>query len=1210
MKLDRLVFVNWGQLRPGDYNIGDMTLLTGPTGSGKSTMLDGLQTIMTAAYPGIVVYNPGQDEVQQGQRRGKTKRTLESFVVGAEYSLFSRPDGAHGYLAAVFRSSEGEESGKTFTALIAVAARVDGAGERRDAKLEKLELVIVDDAALTVDDFVKNAEAGEWVAVEDIVKTLKAKYPRVTTYDGHKRDYLSALYGRFRGRTTTTWDEAQNAAKAWSQSIAYKPIGSVHELVRDDILEFDGKQLQESITRISDLMRQVTNLKQEGTRIGATVARLKELKGAIGETAKAFEDQVRQDLLLAKLTRLEDDERIARERKKISDDVELSKGCGERGLSEKALREGVDRSRIEIAARLSGIPAHGEKERLQDTLTRATTTAQGSLEGLAKSLLSAAQLDNVARQLMGKPVPEHLPKLRASVEAVAKAVAETALDRLSGLRDAVTDAASDETLNVAKLLQLVTAFDGANTGISSVYAALVGPTDSVSMAIASEAATLDTRVSSAKAAVTELAERKGHLASGGGNYSRDTALALSRIRERFPEANVQVLCDLVEPTSEDWQKAIEGYMDGARFHLIVKPECEADTIDFLQSWSSRSKVIQGKHCLENANKSRVPGDSIVHELHTDHPIARAYLIEQFGPVVKVKTTEQLRGVPRGLTKNGKGSGARTMFVCEQKDLVFGRAARERALAETTEQLEAAELEVRRLQSLQGVLSEVRQYLSSLKEPVFDAQPLRTCAADIDHSRRALSQLDLTEVQELEERLEELKNKLDQHDTAIQESHTAVALAGKRIADAQAVIRGIEGRQDAQYVELEHQIYRLKQLCEANPEKTYTVLSEEVAELLASRTVDASAVREKLVKLRSAPDKLLGDVRELLSEYNAVARQEERFSAALPHFHDATTFDPYYGPMVALGRAIGKLHDDLDGVGLYQNREDVNKAERSFHDVFTKQFCVEIKTKVDDGIRSLRQLNAELSHLKFGSDRFSIDWSRWEPEFEEYYSFFKAVAELADSPETVDLFGETELSEKHIEVRDRLVKLLLDQDQDRALRELLRIADYRNYRRYEIWNESDSGGRIALSTWGTGSGGQLETPAYIVRAAVVTNRLKFFDKGPSLKLLVSDESFSKMDEPRARAVLRFLRENLGLQVISAMPTRSAGGLRPEFTREYSYSRAEVAANGELDFILDCDERELRADRMRELWAAQRAHAREQATLAFEAAEATEATGAPN
>ena len=1204
MKLDRLVLVNWGQIRPGEYDMGDMTLLTGQTGSGKSTMLDALQTVMTAAYQGIFNYNPGQDEVSQGQRRGKTKRTLESYVVGAEYSNFSRPDGAQGYMAAVFRPSSGEDV-KTFTALVAAAARVDGTGDRRDAKLEKFELVIIDDAALTLDDFVKNAEANEWVAVDEIVKRLKAKYSHITTYDGHKKDYLCALYGRFRGRSTVTWDEAQNAAKAWCQSIAYKPIGSVHDLVRDEILEFDGKQLQESISRISDLMRQVTNLKHEGKRIEATVTRLKELTGAIGETATAFEQQVKYDLLLAKQYVRADNERTSQEQQKIADDTELAKRHRAEELVEKGLREDKDKSRIAVAVQLKGIPAHGEKERLEDSLSRATLTARTTLELLSRSLLAAAQLDNAARQLIGKPVPEQFPKLKASVQAVADAVSDTALDRLALLREAVVGAECEKELNVFKLQALVSAFEGANTGIAAVHGALVGPEVSVSIAIATESSTLDGSITAAKKARDDLADKKGRLAAGSGNYNRDTVLALDRIREHLPQANVQVLCDLVEPYSEEWQSAIEGYLDNARFNLIVKPEWEAKTTDFLQARGLRSKVIQGQYCLDRADPARVPQDSITHELRTENPIARAYLIEQYGSVVKVQSAEQLRKTARGLTKDGKASGSRTMFVCEQKDLVLGRAARERALTETTERLEAAELEVLRLERLQTTLSEVRQHLSKLKEPVFDAQPLGACATEIDHARRSLLQLDLTEVVGLEIRLAELVGKIEQHEGAMQRAHTEAALADGRVKTAEDAILDIDARRDSRFAERERQIQRLKVLCEANPEKTYTVMAEKVDDLLTERAIDIAGTQHKLTVFRAAPGNLLGDVRELLAEYNAQARTEERFQSALPHHHDATGFDPYYGSLVILGRAVGQQLKDMEGIGLYNNRDEVEKAERSFHDVFTKQFCVEIKTKVDDGIRTLKQLNGELQNLKFGTDQFSIDWSKWEREFQDYYTFLKAVTELADSPETVDLFGETELSAKHVDVRDRLVKLLLDPDQERAGRELLRIADYRNYRRYEIWNESDSGGRIALSTWGTGSGGQLETPAYIVRAAIVTNRLKFFEKGPSLKLLANDESFSKMDEQRARAVLRFLRDNLGLQVISAMPTKAAGGLRDEFTREYSFTRATVEANGELDFISDCDERVLKSDRMRELWALQRAQAREQAKLTFEAAEVVDA-----
>lgn len=1204
MKLERMALVNWGQLQPGNYEFSNMTLLTGATGSGKSTLLDGLQTVMTAAYPGIVSYNPGQDEVQVGPRRGKSKRTLESFICGAEYSLFSRPDGAHGYVAAVFRPGEEDGNAKVFTAIVAAAARVDGAGERRVARLERLELVIVDEEALTAQDFVMDAGLTESVAVEDLVKRLKAKYRKVTSYESHKRDYLCALYGRFRGRTSVTWDETQNAAKAWSQSIAYRPIGSVHDLVRDDILEFDGKQLQESISRIGDLMRQVTNLREEGERVAAAVERLRVLKTAIGDTAQAFEEQVQYDLLAAKVHLRDDDARIAEEEDKIGSDEDLMRRNAALAENESTLREGLDRNRIQLTAQLQGIEAHGAKERLEDRLNTATGSARRTLSDLKAGLLSAGRLEQAARQLIGKAVPEQFPKLKRSVEALTEVFAGTQLSQLADLLSAVDDALGDEQLAAAKLQKLVPAFAGTGSGLSEVYTALVGPSDSISTAIAAEAQLLESRIGAAQGAVTELAERKARLASGRGNYNRDAAIAVERIRENLPQANVEVLCDLVEPLSEEWQQAIEGYLDNARFNLIVKPDWEARAIDYLHSIRSRAKVIQGKHCLDRADPSRVPRDSIIHELHTEHPIAKAYLIEQYGTVVKVENAQQLRTTPRGLTKDGKGSGSRTMFVGEQRELVLGRAARERALETCIAQLTDAEAALARLQGEKGQLDALRASLGPLREPSFNASPLEGLAAEIEQTRTALDQLDLTEVNELEARLNELKEQIREHNTKIEAAKRNIALAEERVRKAKELIGTIRSKRDERLRDLELQIGRLKKLCEANAERTYTVLAEQVEDQLTVRAVSASEVAHRRDALRTVPANRLGEVRELLADYNSKARPEEQFKVALPHFHDESAFDPCYRPLVLLGRSVSALHADMEGIGLYNNRAEVEKAERSFHDVFTKQFCVEIKTKVDDGVRTLRQLNTELQNLKFGTDRFSIDWSKWEPEFEDYYGFFKAVTELADSPETVDLFGEAALSEKHVQVRDKLVALLLDKDQERAARDLMRIADYRNYRRYEIWNQSDSGGRIPLSTWGTGSGGQLETPAYIVRAAVVTNRMKLFDKGASLRLLVSDESFSKMDETRARAVLRYLRENLGLQVVSAMPTRNAGGLRPEFDREYSFSRVNVDGNGELDFQLESDDRVFKQDKMRELWELQRAQAREQARLEFEQREPAE------
>lgn len=1202
MKLDRLILVNWGQIPSGDYDMGDMTLLTGETGSGKSTLLDGLQTVMTAAYSGILNYNPGQDEVTQGQRRGKSKRSVESYVVGAEYSKFSRPDGAQGYVAAVFRPDQGETELNPFTAVIAVAARVDGTGEKRQSKLETFVPFIVDSAALSYADFMLDPEGGACIPTEQIVRKLKTSHSRIHEFHERKRDYLSALYGRFRGKNGVTWDEASQAARAWVQSIAYRPIGSVHELVRDEILDFDGKQLQQDVERISGLMRQVANLREEGRRLEESVTKLDALAGVLVETAQAHESHVQQGLLMARLQRKLDDERVEACKQEAAQ-AEKDIGVLEGRITRRELRaKGLDERRTQLKAQLLGIPAAQQKAELERQLDTATGEAQRVLVGLSQSLIAASLLDERAEKASSRPYLDGMPGVDAALQEVAQARAATRLEMLSQHQTQVFSAAQTKEPDAEQMLALSSVFnEQSNTGLDRLYAAMVGTGASLQTAVTQEMVRVDQRVETADNLVRDLGAKKAKLAKGGVSYPPNVELAVSRIREAHPEANALVLCDLVEPVSEAWQPAIEGYLGGARFNIIVDPDWERDIMNLVRANNWRVSIVQGSMCLREAERTVLPGDSIVHELRTANPIARAFLIEQFGPVVKVPDTDTLRRTRRGVTKDGKGAGSRTMYLAEAKDLVFGQKARERQLGLVTTQLEDAEREVARVAKLKSGLLGLQACLSGLKEPRFEVGALEELALSIQTAQRALQSLDLSETADLEGQVKKLNEELDQLKGETKTDNEAIFGLKAKVGAAGKEMAAIESNKMARLDYLEAQIGRAKALSEANAAVSYAVLSQAIDNRLAVPGVSLEVARAELDALSRKPAVLLGQSRETLGDYHTTSRTDERFVEALPHQQMGAMFDPDYPKVVALLRAVQERLTALRSIGLYNNKTELANAVASFNDVFTKNFCAEIKTKVDDGIRTLRQMNNELKSLKFGSDRFSIDWSKWEPEFEDYLDFFNAVYRMTESADALDLFGDNGLSAKHLEIRDRLVKLLLDDDQERATRELLRIADYRNYRRYDIFNESDSGGRIRLSEWGTGSGGQLETPAYIVRAAVVTNRLKLFEKGPSLKLLANDESFAKMDETRARAVLGFLRDNLDLQVISAMPTMKAGALKDEFSREYSFTRLSPVPNGELDFMSDLDERVFKNDKMRELWERQRVVARERAKQLFDEAE---------
>ena len=201
---------------------------------------------------------------------------------------------------------------------------------------------------------------------------------------------------------------------------------------------------------------------------------------------------------------------------------------------------------------------------------------------------------------------------------------------------------------------------------------------------------------------------------------------------------------------------------------------------------------------------------------------------------------------------------------------------------------------------------------------------------------------------------------------------------------------------------------------------------------------------------------------------------------------------------------------------------------------------------------------------------------------------------------MDLFSAAEgvLSGDGAVALDEIKTLLLDPNREYALRRLRDIADYRNYRHYDIRKYSEDGREASLAKMATFSGGELMTPAYLVRAAVLAQAFRQFEKSASLRLMMIDEAFDKMDEVRTAAVMRYLNENLGLQLIVAMPSRASGPLLDLFTFEHRFSLKKVEGlAGELDKVTEVDSSALKTDRLRTLWAQRRDVVRREAEQEF-------------
>ncbi|MCG8437994.1 MAG: hypothetical protein MI751_07905, partial [Pseudomonadales bacterium] len=248
------------------------------------------------------------------------------------------------------------------------------------------------------------------------------------------------------------------------------------------------------------------------------------------------------------------------------------------------------------------------------------------------------------------------------------------------------------------------------------------------------------------------------------NYPQDVAIAIQAIKQECPQAEPRVLCDHVEVQDPDWQMAIEGYIGGARFGILVEPNHEAEAIRIVRRLSgkqrNRARVIQGDQARRDAERVQLPDDSLFHALRFSHRTAEHYLKASYGSVVCVEDAEALRSTRRGITADGLGSGGYAMFRCDlpDSDLVFGEAARERNLhAQRNALMELQENYQRAADDYQAV----RQLHTQVKtfQPlhwVNAATQLLDAQRQLQETEKALATLDLSDHEELEEKQQQAK----------------------------------------------------------------------------------------------------------------------------------------------------------------------------------------------------------------------------------------------------------------------------------------------------------------------------------------------------------------------------------------------------------------------------------------------------------------------
>lgn len=1231
MKLEKLILINWGFVVSQEYLFGDATLLSGSTGVGKSSFQDAIQLVMTGGKHHINVFNSAQDEAGRGIRAGgKIRRTLASYALGMRDNLCARPNGSHTYVAAVF-APEPHETASAFTAIVAVEAQVSGTREQgRNPQIARRQFLIVPGVIATENDFItlRKGSSIDVVLVEQLNNHLRLRYSKVLAFDNIE-DYLCKLYASFRGGSAMVGPrEAEAAARAFVQSIARKTVGSVDELIREQVL--DEPDFTEQIGHISSLMQNVQRLREIAASLQAARERLAQLKLHADDFVSAFDEALAAELGEAVRRRYDAERKIddlRRDQTAADADAKRNRALAQR----HKLALGRANEHLSTAkGRLNGNPVAVERERIDREITNKVEQRTGVGVRLVQAIVALRSCLTELSALADRPNREQtaykevLDRVVVALPMLGLSAARESADRLVLL---VQQPKIDPVMLDRERFSIL------DDALTPLIARIHEGEDGLYAQAMLERAKLQGRTDTLDDDIRDLNTRKQGLDEGRMDLPQGVQLALRFLQEKYPASNPRVLCNLVQPRNDStWQNAIEGLLGGNRYLLIVEPDYEARAIRAVRHelpaalrthrrGDSEASVMQGELARSKAGHLGLAAESILHELKIEDETAYAYLLASYGRYHKVTDESALRKTAQGLTVDGMASGNFKMFTAwaEDGDLAFGAEARRKRAVKLGRD---AEEKSRDKSGLEAQIRSITAWIGKLQliqhEPIL---PMLDELAEIQRGFNGLiaarEALDESGLAGLERRVARAQKLYDGHLTLMSNASDTASKAEGRAEVLGTDISEAETASDGRQCDVDRVLGRLDELVRLNPQQHRDDRIHQATEMACGENGQTAEQFDGRKRQQTGRYREHREAFERqIEEHNRLASSLEEKVSYEPQYSSESEHEWWaYGGILQSRKQIAAMLARLDEVRILRNTTDLENAEEGFNGTFTSSFAFAVRTAVEQGIQPLKRLNEKLKRLAFGEDRFEIEYGQMVKEYKQYYDLFLELNRLAETQTPVDLFTESAsgLSHENVTTLDEIKNLLLNPNKEIAQRRLRDIADYRNYRHYDIRKYSEDGREASLAKMATFSGGELMTPAYLVRAAVLAQAFRQFEKTASLKLMMIDEAFDKMDEARTASVMRYLNENLGLQLIVAMPTRSSGPLIDLFTFEHRFSLMKVAGlAGELDKITEVDSSLLKTDRLREMWSERRRVVKEKAEEEFilqEARQQVQAEGHP-
>ena len=639
--------------------------------------------------------------------------------------------------------------------------------------------------------------------------------------------------------------------------------------------------------------------------------------------------------------------------------------------------------------------------------------------------------------------------------------------------------------------------------------------------------------------IRELDSEIQGLNQGIKPYPKQVVRLQNVLNEHFHHSvRVQVLADLLEIKDPAWQNAIEGYLDSQKFYLLVPQRYYTkalkvyDSIKKEENISGAGLIDIGK-LREDHGRLKPAAGSLAEEIETKDPDARLYADYILGKVMKCEKVEDLNHYRTAITRSCmlyKNYVTRRLPPERYEIPFIGQAAAKKLLEIREEERKKAKADLEETKKKLTLLEKARltplmsrNEAGHLREDMEKQRQVPKIEKELAKLQEEYAGLDLTYLDQLKDQIsvkeKELESTRKQKENVVQAvaelsrdisylDQDMIPEAGKKVEDSSS---GIEQNFDADWIRDVGEVRYEKE--KKNSQRKSLSLAESFArQITATQTMIEDGSRE-----RNALRKSYNDL------YHA------------PYDSEKEVNEEYDAELTQLSRS--KLPSYL---------QEIEDSRQKAYVQFRDDFIAKLKENIESVRSQIRELNEALSHSHFGRDSYQFE-VRPRAEYKAYYDMIMDPLLMAVTG--WNLSSEA-FNEKYAKEIDSLFQMIImdenvsAQQQREYEKNIAKYTDYRTYLTFDLIVTNDQGESQRLSrTLSKKSGGETQIPFYIAMLASFSQVLRVnTTKNDTVRLIVLDEAFSKMDSERIEECISLLHR-FGLQAIFSAPSEKIANIAP-------------------------------------------------------------------